>query len=189
MPDYVAQRPLPKQFPLKIHFFNNFFIIFCFLSVLLPKIHSYATEKNQTKILFDFKNAVTAISQIQEHQQHYHNSQSRHRKHLRIVVFRGQESSKEENNLFNDSRSLAESYGINLTIEVFDQSSSLSMHRLCSIIKDERRDTILLASLYTKEIDFLSRSLKLPTIALTNRYDIVQGKLVRHHSSSDEYLK
>ena len=53
------------------------------------------------------------------------------------------------------------------------------MHQLCAIIAQERRDTIIVADLYTKEIDFLSRALKLPTIAITNRYQIVQGKLVK----------
>ncbi|CAF5162640.1 unnamed protein product, partial [Rotaria sp. Silwood1] len=56
-------------------------------------------------------------------------------------------------------------------------SIAFLLTKLCSIISEERRDTILIADLYTKEIDFISRSLKLPTIAITNRYQIVQGKL------------
>ena len=84
----------------------------------------------------------------------------------------------DESRLKSDVRNLTESYGIDFQLSILDQSTSFSMMRLCSVIAHERRDTILIADLYTKEIDFLSRSLKLPTIAITNRYQIVQGKLV-----------
>ena len=97
---------------------------------------------------------------------------------LRIIYFREFDMTVDENRLKTDVKNLTESYGIDLKLNILDQSKSLLTPKLCSLISEEQRDTILIADLYTKEIDLISRSLKIPTIATTNRYQIVQGKLV-----------
>lgn len=84
-----------------------------------------------------------------------------------------------EYRLKNDLRNLTESYEIDLKIKIFNQSTILLSRQVCSLIAEEKRDTILIADLYTKEVDLISRSLKIPTIVTTNRYQIVQAKQVR----------
>ncbi|CAF2992186.1 unnamed protein product [Rotaria sp. Silwood2] len=95
---------------------------------------------------------------------------------LRIIYFREFDMTIDENRLKKDVKNLTESYDIDLKVNIFNQSTSLWTTKLCSLISEEQRDTILIADLYTKEIDLISRSLKIPTIATTNRYQIVQGK-------------
>lgn len=97
---------------------------------------------------------------------------------LRIIYFREFDVSIDEHRLKFDVKNLTEVHGIDFKLNILDQSRSFSLYQFCSIIGQERRDTILVADLYTKEIDFISRALKIPTIAITNRYQIVQGKLV-----------
>jgi hypothetical protein len=77
-------------------------------------------------------------------------------------------------------------YDIDFKLHIFDQSTPLLITKLCALIAEERRDTIFLTDLYTKEIDLISRSFQIPTIATTNRYSIVQGKLV---NLSDKFRK
>jgi hypothetical protein len=101
------------------------------------------------------------------------------KKSLRIIYFREFDITIDENRLKSGVKNLTESYGIDLKINILDQTPSFSLYKLCSLISQESRDTILIADLYTKEIDLISRSLKIPTITYTNRYQIVQGKLVR----------
>jgi hypothetical protein len=98
---------------------------------------------------------------------------------LRIIYFREFDITVDENRLKTDIKNLTELYRIDLKLNIFDQSRSLLTGKLCSLISEEQRDTILIADLYTKEIDLISRSLKIPTITTTNRYQIVQGKLVK----------
>lgn len=98
---------------------------------------------------------------------------------LRIIYFREFDMTVDEKLLKTDVKNLTETYGIDLKINILDQSKSLLTAKLCSLISEEQRDTILIADLYTKEIDLISRSLKIPTIVTTNRYQIVQGKLVK----------
>lgn len=97
---------------------------------------------------------------------------------LRIIYFREFDLTVNENRLKADVKNLTESYGIDFKLNILDQSTELLTTKLCSLISEEQRDTILIADLYTKEIDLMSRSLQIPTIAMTNRYSIVQGKLV-----------
>jgi hypothetical protein len=101
------------------------------------------------------------------------------KKSLRIIYYREFDITIDENRLKSGVKNLTESYGIDLKINILDQSQGLSVYKLCSLISQEQRDTIIIADLYTKEIDLISRSLKIPTITYTNRYQIVQGKLVR----------
>lgn len=98
---------------------------------------------------------------------------------LRVIYFREFDVSIDENRLKNDVKNLTEAYEIDLKLHILNQSTSLLFSQLCSLISEESRDTILIADLYTKEIDLISRSLKIPTIATTNRYQIVHGKVVR----------
>jgi len=98
------------------------------------------------------------------------------KKFLRIIYYREYDSSLDETRLKNDVKNLTESHDINLKVDIINQSRSYTIQNLCSIIAHERRDTILIADLYTKEIDLISRSLQIPTIALINRYEVVQGK-------------
>jgi hypothetical protein len=104
------------------------------------------------------------------------------RKHLRIIYFREFDMNINDTRFKFDMENLTASYGIDFQLKILDQSKSLLLTRVCSIIDYDVRDTILIADLYTKEIDLLSRSLKLPTIAISNRYQLVQGKLVRDQS-------
>ena len=124
-----------------------------------------AIDKPLLQTLFKLRNAK--ITDLQQ------------KKLLRIIYFRKYDMTIDENRLKSNVRNLTESHDIDLQIHILEQSRSLSVTKLCSIISQEQRDTILVADLYTKEIDLISRSLKLPTIAITNRYQIVQGKLVR----------
>ena len=84
----------------------------------------------------------------------------------------------DEVRLTMDMKNLTASYGIDFQLNILDQSKSLLTRTVCSIIAQEPRDTVLIADLYTKEIDLISRSLKIPTIATTNRYQLVQAKQV-----------
>ncbi|UJR14140.1 hypothetical protein I4U23_001134 [Adineta vaga] len=96
---------------------------------------------------------------------------------LRLIYFRVFDKTVNENYLKSDVKNLTESHGIDLKLNILDQPNAMSTEKLCSLIGEEPRDTIFISDLYTKEVDFLSRSLKIPTIAMTNRYQIVQGKL------------
>ena len=100
------------------------------------------------------------------------------KKFLRIIYYRDFDTTIDEIRLKSAVKNLTESYHIDLKIHIFAQSQTLSIYPLCSLLSQEQRDTIIIADLYTKEIDFISRALKIPTIAYTNRYQIVQGKLV-----------
>jgi hypothetical protein len=95
----------------------------------------------------------------------------------------------DENRLKSDVKNLTESFGIDFKLNILDQSKSFSVHQLCSLISQEQRDTILIADLYTKEIDLISRSLQIPTIAITNRYQIVQGKSVRFNNKKRYFIR
>ena len=97
---------------------------------------------------------------------------------LRIVYFRESDGLLEENRLRTDIKNLTDLYKIDWQLHIFDQSTPSLLNKLCSLIDNEQRDTVFLADLYTKEIDLISRSLQIPTIATTNRYSVVQGKLV-----------
>ncbi|CAF0912043.1 unnamed protein product [Adineta ricciae] len=99
------------------------------------------------------------------------------RKSLRIIYFREFSRPINESFLTSDIQNFTRTFAIDFKLNIFDQNKAFSMTKLCSLISQERRDTILVADSYTKEIDLLSRSLKLPTIALINRYQLVQGKL------------
>jgi hypothetical protein len=101
------------------------------------------------------------------------------KKLLRIIYFREFDMTVDEHRLKTDVKNLTDSYGIDLKVNILDQSTSLLTTKLCSLISEEQRDTILIADLYTKEIDLISRSLQIPTITTTNRYSMVQGKLVK----------
>jgi hypothetical protein len=168
MLDYVRQRPSPtiSLSSIFIRLLSLFFMFFNLFSFCLHGIDTQSIEKPSLQTIFKLRN-----TQLINQQQ---------RKPLRIVYFREFDMTIDENRLKSDVKNLTESYGIDLKINILDQSKSFSITKLCSIISQERRDTILIADLYTKEIDFLSRSLRIPTIAITNRYQIVQGKLVRY---------
>ena len=97
---------------------------------------------------------------------------------LRIVYFREAEGALEENRLRADVKNLTDVYKIDWQLHILNQSTPFVINKLCSLINTEQRDTVFIADLYTKEIDLISRSLQIPTIATTNRYSIVQGKLV-----------
>ena len=97
---------------------------------------------------------------------------------LRIVYFRELNSSIEGNRLRIDIENLTQIYRIDLQLHILNQSTPFVINKLCSLINAEQRDTVFITDLYTKEIDLISRSLQIPTIATTNRYSIVQGKLV-----------
>ena len=166
MLDYVRQRPSPTISSFSIHFLTKFFMYFQIFSCCFSPIHSEAITKYSLHNLINSKTVPTI-------------SHSSTKKSLRIIYFREFDKSIEENRLKSDVKNLTDSYGIDLKLNIIEQSTSLSMYRICSLIGHERSDTIVIADLYTKEIDFLSRSLKIPTIAITNRYQIVQGKMVR----------
>ncbi len=165
MLDYVRQRPSPTtsySFTLILMFFNLF--SFC--------LHGIETKPID-------KPSLQTIFQLRQAQLFNQPQQQTPKKSLRIIYYREFDITIDETRLKAGVKNLTESYGIDLKINIFDQSPSFSIYKLCSVISQEPRDTILIADLYTKEIDLISRSLKIPTIAYTNRYQIVQGKLVR----------
>lgn len=100
------------------------------------------------------------------------------RRFLRIIYFREYDLTLDETRLTSDIQNFTRTYDIDLKFHILDQSKSLLGPQVCSIISDRWRDTIFLADLYTKELDLISRTLKIPTIAITNRYQVSQGKLV-----------
>ncbi|CAF2999809.1 unnamed protein product [Rotaria sp. Silwood2] len=168
MLDYVRQRPSPTISLSSLSFIFIrllviFFMFFNLFSFCLHDIDRKPIDKHSLQTIFKLRN--TQIISQQE------------KKFLRIIYFREFDMNLNANRLKFDVKNLTESYGIDFKINIIDQSKSFSLTKLCSIISEERRDTILIADLYTKEIDLISRSLKLPTIAITNRYQIVQGKL------------
>jgi len=144
-------------------FFNLF-------SFCLHGIDTKSIEKSSLQTIFQLRN-TQLINQQQK-------------KLLRIIYFREFDMTLDETRLKSDLKNLTEAYDIDFKLNILDQSESFSLIQLCSLISHERRDTILIADLYTKEIDLISRSLKIPTIAITNRYQIVQGKLVRFFKKS-----
>ncbi|CAF0771859.1 unnamed protein product [Rotaria sordida] len=165
MLDYVRQRPSPT-ISLSFKFIRLliiFFMFFNLFSFCLHDIDRKTIDKHSLQTIFQLRH--TQIINQKE------------KKLLRIIYFREFDMTLNANRLRFDVKNLTESYGIDFKINILDQSKSFSLIKLCSIISEERRDTILIADLYTKEIDLISRSLKLPTIAITNRYQIVQGKL------------
>ncbi|CAF3314780.1 unnamed protein product [Rotaria socialis] len=168
MLDYVRQRPSPTislsslSF-LFIRLLVIFFMFFNLFSLCLHDIDTKPIEKHSLKTIFQLRNTRT-VNQPQK-------------KFLRIIYFREFDMTIHETRLKSDVKNLTESHDIDFKLNILDQSRSFSIAKLCSIISEERRDTILIADLYTKEIDLISRSLKIPTIAITNRYQIVQGKL------------
>jgi hypothetical protein len=160
---YVCQRSL-STISKSVQFITKIFIIFIFfnLSCLCQGgSDSQSIEKSSLQKLFQLR----------------HVSQTK--KLLRIIYFREFDMTINEDRLKNEVKNLTESFGIDLKVNIFDQSSSLLIPKLCSLISEEHRDTILIADLYTKEIDLISRSLRIPTIATTNRYQLVQGKMVK----------
>lgn len=136
---------------------------FQLLSFCLHSVDSQSLDKSSLQTLFKLRNAQLTHPP---------------RRFLRIVYFREFDMAIDEHLLKSDAKNLTESHGIDFKLNILDQSKSFSMNQLCTLLAQERRDTILVADLYTKEIDLLSRSLKIPTIAITNRYQVVQGKLV-----------
>jgi len=146
-------------------FFNLF-------SFCLHGIDTKSIDKSSLQTIFQLRNTQLINSQ--------------QRKLLRVIYFRDFDMTIDENQVKLDVKNLTDPYGIDLKLNIFDQSKLFSVNKFCSLISQERRDTILIADLYTKEIDLISRSLKIPTIATTNRYQIVQGKLVRF-TKSDIY--
>jgi hypothetical protein len=175
MLDYVRQRPSPTILRLSylsirfLYILTKTCILFQLLSICLHNIECQAIDRTSLQSLFKLRNAQ--IIHQQQHQQ---------RRALRIIYFREFDMNIKEDHLKADVKNLTESNGIDLKLHILNQSTFLSISHICSIIGNERRDIILVADLYTKEIDLISRSLKLPTIAITNRYQIVQGKLVRY---------
>lgn len=168
MLDYVRQRPSPTIL------FSFKFIHLKILFYMFFNLYSFCLHGIETKSL-DNKPSLQTIFQLRNTQILY---QQQQKKLLRIIYFREFDKTIDENTLKSDVKNLTDLYGIDLKLNILDQTKSFSIHKLCSLISQERRDTILIADLYTKEIDLISRSLKIPTIAITNRYQIVQGKLV-----------
>ena len=109
------------------------------------------------------------------------------RRLLRVVYFRKFDVTVDETRLRNDVRNVTESFGIDFRLNILNQSSSLLATKLCAILSQEPLDTVLIADLYTKEIDLISRSLQMPTIAITNGYQLVQGKQVSHLQIIDRH--
>ena len=165
MLDYVRQRPSPTISFLFIRLITIFFMFFNLFSFCLHGIDTQSITKPSLQTIFQLRN-TQLINQQQK-------------KLLRIIYFREVDVIIDENRLKSDVQNLTESHDIDLKLDILDQSKTFSLTKICSLISQERRDTILIADLYTKEIDLISRSLKLPTIAIRNRYQIVQGKLVR----------
>ena len=166
--DYVCQRSLSARslssFSVSIIMFFNLF------SLCLHGIDSQSIVEPSLKTIFQLRNAqFTNVPP---------------RKSLRIVYFREFNRPINESFLTSDIQNFTRTFAIDFKLNIFDQTKAFSMTKLCSLISQERRDTILVADSYTKEVDLLSRALKLPTIALINRYQLVQGKLVslRLHS-------
>ncbi|CAF1208716.1 unnamed protein product [Rotaria magnacalcarata] len=160
MLDYGSQRSLPT-ISKPIQFVRIISITFMFLSSMCLCVHGFDSQSFPKPSLQKVFKARSA------HQT---------KRSLRVIYFREFDMTIDENRLKNDIKNLTESYEIDLKIKVFNQSTLLLSEKLCSLIAQEKRDTIIIADLYTKEIDLISRSLKMPTIATTNRYQIVQGK-------------
>ncbi|CAF1181412.1 unnamed protein product [Adineta ricciae] len=148
------------QWSLSTGFKSRVFYIHVF--ILLHLLHLCQCENTNRSSLRRFL-----------HSRHTYSS----RRALRVIYFREFDKTVNEHYLGTDVKNLTESYGIDLKLNIFEQPTAITTRRLCSLIGEEARDTIFIADLYTKEIDFLSRSLQIPTIAITNRYQIVQGKL------------
>jgi hypothetical protein len=147
-------------------------------SFCLHGIETKSIDKPSLQTIFQLRN-TQLLNQQQEQQ----------RKLLRIIYFREFDMAIDENRLKSDVKNLTESFGIDFKLNILDQSKSFSVHQLCSLISQEQRDTILIADLYTKEIDLISRSLQIPTIAITNRYQIVQGKSVRFNNKNRYFIR
>ena len=163
MLDYVRQRSLPASFSsfLSGRSRSISFLILYLLACLLHGIDSSLLEERAS---------LQRIFQLRQAQPP--------RKLLRILYFREFDMTMDELRLTMDIKNLTTSYGIDFQLNILNQSKSLLATTVCSIIAQEPRDTVLIADSYTKEIDLISRSLKIPTIATTNRYQLVQGKQV-----------
>ncbi|CAF0746785.1 unnamed protein product [Rotaria sp. Silwood1] len=168
MLDYVRQRPSPT---ISLSSLSFIFIRLLVIFFMFFNLFSFCLHDIETKIID--KHSLKTILQLR----HTQIINQQEKKLLRIIYFREFDMTLNAQRFKYDVKNLTESYGIDFKINIIDQSKAFLLTKLCSIISEERRDTILIADLYTKEIDFISRSLKLPTIAITNRYQIVQGKL------------
>ena len=172
MLDYVRQRPSPTNsfsltnFPTIIFMFLNLF------SCCLHGVQTKSLDKPSLQTIFQLRHTQLVNQPA--------------KKHLRIIYYREFDLTIDENRLKSSVKNLTDSYGVDMKINILDQSQAFSVEKLCSIISQEQRDTILIADLYTKEIDLISRALKIPTIAYTNRYQVVQGKLVRFSSNKSK---
>lgn len=129
---------------------------------------------------FDFVHSSSTLSNLLFRSQRANHPNAR--RFLRIIYFRENDLTIDEARLTNDIQNLTTIYEIDLKLHILDQSKSLLGPKVCSIISQQWRDTIFMADLYTKEIDLISRTLKIPTIAITNRYQVAQGKLVSRFS-------
>ena len=154
--DYVRPRHWSTKF-LRLILIQTVF--FCFIS--FREIQS---------VSFQHRSSLQTILRLRHAQEH--------RKLLRIIYFREFDSSINVHRLTMEIKNLTITNDIDVKFNILDQSKALLTIPLCSIIDGEARDTIIIADLYTKEIDLISRSLKIPTIAITNRYQLVQGKQV-----------
>lgn len=169
MLDYVRQRPSPTSS------FSLIFISFLWRIWMCWNLFSSCLHGIETSQSIDQSSSLRNIFQLRQTQIQ---QQLPNKKFLRIIYYRDFDSTIDEIRLKSAVKNLTESYNIDLKIQIFEQSQTLSVYPLCSLLSQEQRDTIIIADLYTKEIDFISRALKIPTIAYTNRYQIVQGKLV-----------
>lgn len=167
--DYVSQRPSP----IKSSFVSPIRWLF-----MCWNICSYCLRG--TESLAPNRSSLQTI--LQQH--HTQLIPSTTKKLFRIIYYREYDINLDETRLKNEVKNLTDINGIDLKIDIINQSKSYTIQNLCSIISQERRDTILIADLYTKEIDLISRSLQIPTIALINRYEIVQGKMVKRKRES-----
>jgi len=164
--DYVYQWSLSTVRKL----IKYILIIFLFSNISSLCLHDIDTEKISLQTIFKLRHTYQT------------------KRLLRIIYFREFDITIDENRLNIDLKNLTESYEIDFKLNILDQSTSLLTTKLCSLISQEQRDTILVADLYTKEIDLISRSLKIPTIATTNRYSIFHGKLVKFFKHSNIFL-
>ena len=177
MLDYVPQRPSPtKSFSLTcISFLIRVWMLWNLFSCCLHGIDTQSINQPTSSFQKFFQLRQTQTQQPAK-------------KLLRIIYYRDFDRTMDEIRLKSTVKNLTESFNIDLKIHILEQSQTLSIYSLCSILSQEVRDTIIIADLYTKEIDLISRGLKIPTITYTNRYQIVQGKLVSSIHSNQVIL-
>lgn len=170
MLDYVCQRSLPT-ITKSVQFIHIIFMFFNLFSLCSYGVYSQSIERSSLQKIVKLQNSYQT------------------KRLLRIVYFRELDMNIDGNRLKNDVKNLTESHDIDLQINILNQSTSLLTEKLCSLLSEEQRDTIMIADFYTKEIDLISRSLKIPTIATTNRYQIVQGKQVRIQTKKNIFFQ